>query len=249
MLARLDGLICLTRGVYDALQDIFGLSLSLPTLILPSGTALPARNLPDDTERDLDIVYAGKIIRRKGVYDLVEALQYLPGYRLCILGGAKGQLKELIAFAAERGVMSQITFTGHVEPATVCEYWMRAKVGVCPLPLGESDISERYTSPLKVLEMMAYGVPIVATSVPTLADLLKPGETAQFARPSDPHSLAEAIRMLLENRVLARQLAANAHLEVKAYSWDQRARRLHEFLLHQELFNHSMSSEAPKRTV
>lgn len=223
-----DGLICLTAGVRTALEREF--QIARPALILPSGVAPIAGPLPDDSARDIDILYAGKLERRKGVHDLIEAMRALPGQRLWIVGGTPREIAALRQWAGQLGVADRIVFTGFVEPAAVRALYLRARVGACPLPVGESVISEQFTSPLKVLEMMACGVPIVGTDLPSLRELLRHDRTALLVEPGDPPALARALQTLLGDRPRAARLAHAARAEVARYSWDNRARRLLEFL-------------------
>ena len=80
-------------------------------------------------------------------------------------------------------VGSRIEFAGYVEPWRVQDYLTRARVGVCPLDPDVSIISERFTSPLKLLEMMAHGVPVVASDVPSTRSIVTHGETAWLVSP------------------------------------------------------------------
>jgi glycosyltransferase involved in cell wall biosynthesis len=223
-----DGVVCLTSGVRDALAELF--SLTAPTLILPSGTALPPPTLPDDAERDLDIFYAGKLERRKGVYDLIESMRFLPQAHCWIAGGSEEDVRELQETVEVEDVADRVTLLGFVPPAEVEALYKRARVGVCSLPEGVSIISERYTSPMKILNMMACRTPVVATNLPSIREVLEDGTTALLAPPNDPPSLAAAVGRLLDDRGLALRLATAASDEVKRYTWTERALRLREFL-------------------
>lgn len=225
-----DGVLCLTEGVRTALAKSF--ALRAPVLILPSGTAPPPASVPavDHDARDLDILYAGKLKRRKGVYDLVDALRFLPGRRLWLLGGDGVERERVRQFACEQGVSERVELVGHVPPAQVRGWYMRARVGVCPLPLGESEIAESFTSPLKLLEMMACGTPIVATDLPSVRALLTHERTALLVEPSSPVLLARGIQSLLDCAARAAPLARAARLDVEAYTWATRARRLCAYL-------------------
>jgi glycosyltransferase involved in cell wall biosynthesis len=225
-LNRADGVICLTRGVQEALQGAF--DLRAPSLVLPSGVELPPEAPPGDEARDVDVFYAGKLERRKGLHDLIAAMAHLPQARLLIAGGAPEEIAPWRTVAEGLGVAGRVTFTGYVAPAAVGELYRRARVGVCALPTGESAIAERYTSPLKLLEMMAHGAPVVATDVPALREILDE-RTASLVPPNRPELLAAAIGRLLADRTLARRQAHAARARCESYSWEARARRLLEF--------------------
>lgn len=238
------GLVCLNRFVRDALAESFDIA-NRPTLILPSGTDChipPGRDvLADDGSRDIDILYVGKFQDRKGVRLLVEALAQLGDYTLWLVGGRDEQCRDLREFARAQGIPDErLQVPGYIEPARVRELFLRARVGACPLPAGQSRVADDFTSPMKVLEMMASGTPIVATDLPSIREILQHDQTALLVGPNDPTALAEALRRLLTDRPLATRLRSRALQEVQAYSWESRGRKLLDFLV-------SVSTAAPIR--
>ncbi|MCX7013596.1 MAG: glycosyltransferase family 4 protein [Candidatus Sumerlaeota bacterium] len=222
-----DGIICLTAGVRDALATLF--SITCPTLILPSGASV-ANPAPRAASQDIDVIYVGKLQRRKGVGLLIQAMEHLPDRNLTIVGGEPEDVAKHREAVREKGLQNRITLTGFVAPPEVSGFLARARVGVCPLPAEASSIAERFTSPLKILEMMAAGVPIVASDLPSTREILEHEKTALLVPPNDAEALAAAIRRLLSDPALARRLAEEANLKVQEYSWDNRARKLMEFL-------------------
>lgn len=220
------GVLCLTREGEAALREHF--RLTAPTLILPSGTSASHEPLPADESRDLDILYAGKLAERKGIFGLVRAMRFLPECRLHLVGGTAEEVEVVRQEAAACGVAARVVLAGFVEPATVRALYRRARVGVCPLPAADV-IARRFNSPLKVLNMMACGTPIVATDVPSVRALLTHGETALLVPPGDAEALAAAVRTLLEDRAQAQALAQEALRQVEAYTWEARAQRLRAF--------------------
>jgi glycosyltransferase involved in cell wall biosynthesis len=196
---RADGIICLTEGVANAMREEF--HPTQPILILPSGTSvstLPVRS----ADRDIDVLYVGKLLARKGLEPLIAAMQYLPGRRLVIVGGGAEEREACKALSRSYDVSDRVECVGFVQPACVRDYLSRAKVGVCPLPEGVSVTSEHFTSPMKVLEMMAHGIPIVASDLPSIRAILRHNEDALLTPPNDPAAFAEAVRTLLDNPTL-----------------------------------------------
>ena len=89
----------------DTIRDHF--QPTCPALILPNGTSLPG-NLPDDSDRDIEILYIGKLQRRKGIHDLVHAMTFLPDRHLHVVGGNASQIAEIEHLAINFGVADQV---------------------------------------------------------------------------------------------------------------------------------------------
>jgi glycosyltransferase involved in cell wall biosynthesis len=90
-------------------------------------------------------------------------------------------------------------------------------------------ISALYTSPLKLFQYMASGVPIVASDLPSIREILT-DENAFWFLPDDPRSLALQIEYVLSQPELAHMKAARAKDDVKKYTWDARAKNILAFI-------------------
>jgi glycosyltransferase involved in cell wall biosynthesis len=84
-------------------------------------------------------------------------------------------------------------------------------------------------SPVKMFEYMAGGVPIVASDLPTIREVLN-GTNAAIVPPGDAPALARAISQLLADAPRAQALAARAREEVRTYSWQERAKKVLSFI-------------------
>jgi glycosyltransferase involved in cell wall biosynthesis len=91
-------------------------------------------------------------------------------------------------------------------------------------------VSEKYTSPMKLFEYMASGIPIVASDLPSLKEILD-DSNAVFAVPNDPRSFAENIKRVLNDIMLAQRISSKAKQDVLKYSWRERASSIHSFFL------------------
>lgn len=128
-------------------------------------------------------------------------------------GGPRGS--ELQALAAKLGVATQVTFLGHREdvPALLA----RADAFVLP--------SRSEAFPNGAIEAMAAGLPVIASSVGGLVDLIEDGRTGLLVRPDDPAALAAAIESLVFSPARAEALGAAAREEVtRRYSFDRMVR-------------------------
>jgi len=172
------------------------------------------------------VVYTGSLLPWKGVDILVEAARALPGIQFVIAGGPDAQARRIADLA--RGLV-HVRIDGFVEPSRVVDYLVAADVGVVP-NRSTPAISARYTSPLKVFEAMAAGLPLVASNLPSLRDVLTHGVDGWLVAPDDPGALAEGLRHLFAAGDLRGRLAAATRARAPAHTWDARAARLLRFM-------------------
>lgn len=110
----------------------------------------------------------------------------------------------------------------------VPEYLLAADLLLAPYS-ASSALSSQWTSPLKILEYMASGTPIVASDLPSVREMLSP-ENAFLVSPVTPEEFSRAITQALENPNERELRASYAHRAVQAFSWDKRAEKIIEFI-------------------
>ncbi len=162
------------------------------------------------------VVFVGTLKPWHGVNDLIEAASLARApWRVRIIGDGP-QLPRLRAQARRLGV--DVHFTGAVAPADVPAHLSGAAIAVAPYPELDGARSQ-YFSPLKVLEYLAAGLPVVASDVGQVPRLLDGNGVLVPA--SDPRALAAAIDALAASRADRQRLgAAGRRLAVERYSWD-----------------------------
>jgi glycosyltransferase involved in cell wall biosynthesis len=222
-----EGYVTLTAAHAEELADRFGPRRAIA--VVPDGARLAADRAFrwSGPRHDRPVVaYAGHLYPWKGVDTLIEALAQVPEVDGRIVGGhpREGDLARLTALAAARGLGGRIQFTGLLPPQDVAGAIAAADILV--LPNTATEVSARYTSPLKLFEYLAAGRPIVASRLPALTEVLEDGVNALLVAPGDPAALAEAIRRLAGDPALALRLAARAFDDAEQYSWARRAERL-----------------------
>lgn len=173
------------------------------------------------------ITYAGHLYSWKGVDVLAKAaLELSDDFLVVFVGGTD---KDLSAFKLKYQNIPNILITGRQPHPNIPMYLKASDVLVLPNS-GKDDISRLYTSPMKLFEYMASRVPIVASRLPSIEEILTDQE-AVLVIPDDAEALATGIEHIVSDPDLADGLADRAYRRVLVYSWFERARRIKVFLL------------------
>lgn len=164
-------------------------------------------------ERSHDtIVYAGHVLRSKGVFELVEACKTIPGIRLEILGMCTPEIRSALLNAAGPNALEWLNIRGNCSMDQVLEAMKLCAVFVLP------SYSEGF--PNVIIEAMACGAPIVATSVGAIPQMLSLDGKRQcgiIVPPQDSEHLREAVLRVIKNRNEAEEMGRNACAKVHNY--------------------------------
>jgi len=158
-------------------------------------------------------MYIGRVDGWKGIDTLGQASGLMRGVTTVVIGGEAEQVATL------KKQYPTIVWLGSRPYSELPSNQQAADVLVLP-NTGTSEISARFTSPLKLFTYMASGKPIVASDLPSIREVLDE-RSAYLVAPDDPLALASQIQVAL-NEGDARALEAKRR--VVAYSWDARAR-------------------------
>jgi glycosyltransferase involved in cell wall biosynthesis len=167
-----------------------------------------------EPEDPATILFAGVLIPRKGIPNLLEALARLrrdvPSARLRLAGLATHPAHEAeIRETADRlGLADAVAFLGGLAPEELAREVGRAAVFAL--------VSKQETLPVAILEAMAAGKPVVASPVGGVPRVVEEGKTGFLVPYGDPGLLAERLARLLGDAELRRRLGANARREALA---------------------------------
>ena len=161
------------------------------------------------------VTFVGTLKPWHGVDVLLRArAQAHKDWQLRIIGDGPMRA-ELDDLARSLGI--DVDFRGAVAPDAIPQHMAGTAIGVAPYPAMNTD-SDQYFSPLKVYEYMAAGLPVVASRVGQLPEIM--GESAYLVPPSDPEALAEALDALVANPVERAQVGSdNRRQAEREHSW------------------------------
>ncbi|HLT97836.1 MAG TPA: glycosyltransferase [Acidimicrobiia bacterium] len=143
------------------------------------------------------IGYISNLGFREGIDNLIRAVGLLRDSGLdvkCLVVGDGPERDRLSALVDELGLGDHVVLTGHVPNSEILDYYAAIDLFVIPRI---DDRAARLVTPLKPLEAMAMGIPVIAADLPALRELVSPGERGEVFRPSDPEHLADIAGDLL----------------------------------------------------
>jgi glycosyltransferase involved in cell wall biosynthesis len=163
------------------------------------------------------IVFLGRLRAEKGIYDLLDAVSQLrgavPDVRLACAGD--GERAAVARYAERLGIADAVKLTGWAGPSAKRALLESAAVYALP--------SYVEGMPVELLEAMAAGVPVVASPVGGIPEVVVDGTSGLLAAPGDSATLQRHLRRLLLDRSLAERIGAAGRETVRARFSPERA--------------------------
>ncbi len=177
-----------------------------------------APSLPKD---GFVIGFAGALRSTNGFNTLIESFtsvaQQIPTARLLMVG--EGPAREhLNRELGARSLTERVHFTGQVAPDAVPGLLASMDVAVAPYP----PLGMFYSSPLKIYEYMAAGLPIVASKIGQVGEIIDHEQTGLLFPPGDAPALTRALCELKSNPEKRQRLGEQARAAVQQHTWDHR---------------------------
>jgi glycosyltransferase involved in cell wall biosynthesis len=205
-----------------------------PVTVIPYGVPLPEGGPPVDAHGDPGaragsdpprILFVGRLVARKGVDRLLDALATIADrdWRLDIVGFGP-ERDPLERRAADLGLSDRVEFLGRVANEELVAAYCRAACFVLPATLDERADTEGLG--VVLLEAMSYGVPVVATRMGGIVDVVEDGRTGLLVE-DEPAELAHAVASILDDPGRARALGRAGRASVRErFGWDSIVDRL-----------------------
>ncbi|MDG6934164.1 MAG: glycosyltransferase family 4 protein [Nitrososphaerota archaeon] len=175
------------------------------------------------------ILYVGRLVKRKGVDDLIEAFKIIkeriPDVVLEIVGDGP-ERRQLMNLADSENLGSYILFRGILTGEDLDQAYERSLIVVLPSKKVEDDFADEGLG-LSLIEGSMHGKPLVGTRSGGIPEIIVDGYNGLLVPEADPASLAEAIMKLLEDEQFATDLGRNSLIRaMQAFTWEASAEKL-----------------------
>ena len=228
---RLPGLIATTQQLKDDL--LASLDLAGERILVAGGAAsasfLELTATPVTPTHAFNVGYAGSAFRGKGVEILLRCARLMPDTGFHLIGPGRSTCARL------GPISPNVIFHGrHSSPVAIgllksMDALLLANQRSVIIRSG-ADIG-RHTSPLKLFEYLATGVPIVASDLPIFNGVLQDGANALLTPAEDVDGFCRQLMRLKNEPELARAIGSQAQLDFAArHTWDHRAKNILEFI-------------------
>ena len=190
--------------------------------LIPNGVNFDAFKPGDPISNGepLRLLCVGRLIERKGQYQLIMAMKHLKEQGVIVsldLIGKGDAEDKYRAQAKDLGVENEVRFIGYVPREEIAKYYATAHVFVL------ASYNEGMS--VATLEAMAAGLPVVTTRTGGSADLISEGVNGFTFEWGDVDTLTDHLTYLANNRASARKMAIASRERAMKFTWDYPANR------------------------
>jgi len=220
-----DAVTAISTYTAERLQRV---ASGVRTEVIPFGAAVdaaPSLPPPRPAGSRPELLFMGRLVERKGVHLLLEALSLLENRPLLHVVGDGPERARLQELAGRLRLEDDVVFHGFVSAEEKSAQLAGCDAFVLPAVIDSKGDTEGLG--VVLLEAMTYGKPVIASAAGGIVDIVRDGRNGFLVPPGDAGSLAAAIRACVENPELARELGAQGRVDVEqGFSWDVIADRL-----------------------
>jgi glycosyltransferase involved in cell wall biosynthesis len=220
-----DLVICPSDYSRDNVSQAYGVPLS-KTRALHGGvnSSFLAETPRRGGKAKFTLLFCGRLNGRRPFKTLDILLKAIPdilqGHRVqLVIVGTGLRFEEYLVLARTLGIDEDVHFLGFVDPSQMPAHYASADLFVLP--------SRMENFPLVLLEAMASGLPVVATAVGGVPEIVVDGETGLLVPPHQPEAFADAVNALLDDPERMRAMGAKGRERVKEhFTWAKVAERM-----------------------
>ncbi len=190
--------------------------------IIPFGITIDKLAYSGESCSENFILFAGRLIRRKGVIYLIEAMERLKsikGLQLYIVG--EGDQKNNLELATkERNLANAVKFFGFVSNEELSVLYKKCLAFVLPAIIDDRGDTEGLG--IVLMEALMYKKPVIASKVGGIVDIVKDGNTGILVPEKNSVAIAAAIKQIVTKPDYGHKLGENGYKFIKEnYSWEK----------------------------
>ncbi len=186
-------------------------------------TALPS--IPE-----LYTVYLGAVQSWQGIEILFKAMTFLRDMSelklvLCI-SGSRSRIKYLQKLAERLEISDRLVWNLRLNQIELQPWLKNAALSIAPLVECARNLIQG-CCPIKIIESMAAGVPVIASDLPVVRELISHNRTGWLVRPDRPSELARALRILIAHPEARKKMGLAAQKKaLRFFSWEKASEKL-----------------------
>ena len=223
---KLDGKIAVSKPAMDyASKYVPGYYNVIPNGVDLEHFSPDVSPIEEFCDGKQNILFVGRLERRKGLIYLIKAYQQvkreIPNSRLIVVGPGT-RLRKPYEKWIKRNGLEDVVFVGYTSYDDLPRYYKTADVYCAPS-------TSRESFGIVLLEAMAIGKPIVASSIDGYSRVVTDGEDGLLVPPRDSRALADALIYILSCDKLRQRMGDKGRLKAEEYSWDKIAQRVLDY--------------------
>ena len=222
---RCDAVLTVNDGYAEILARRFG--IARPPVVRNTPARYVRPTPPPDLLRErlglpattAIVLYQGGLMSERGIEQGMEAILNVPDAVLVLMGFGSGS-DEILRLARTSRYAGRVLAVEPAPPAELLDW--TASSDVMLMAIQPTTLNHRYTTPNKLWEAIAAGVPVVASDLPGMAPIVRETGCGALVDPTDPADIARGIRAILDLPDDQRQALRERCLAAGAtYSWER----------------------------
>lgn len=212
-------------GASNAIRAYFKKIGVRNTEVIPNGIDLNKfKGLPAGRHDVFTVITVARLEKVKGIEYLIRAFAELVGdkhqdMKLVIVGDGS-ERKNLESLVSKSGVADKVSFLGEMPNERVPACLKGADCFVLP------SLKEGFG--IVLLEAQAAGIPVIASRVGGVPDIVEDGQTGILVEPRDPSAIAAAVLKIRSDAKERERLVKNANNNLSKYGWEEIANKVYE---------------------
>jgi len=216
---RLDGKIAVSEAAASLIARHFpGYYNIIPNGVEVERFAAPQAPIPELDDGMVNILFVGRLEKRKGLRHLLRGYQIVkakrPDTRLVVAGSYDARQKSVYERLVRESGLRDVEFVGYVANDDLPRYHHSAQIFCAPNTGNESQ-------GIVLLEAMAAGRPVVASNIEGFAGVITHGVEGLLVRPQDGEALGAALLELVNDPDRRREMGIKSSERAQHYSWDR----------------------------